>query len=208
MFPPFKRLHVAFLLSVLLAACVQPIQPTPTFAPPTVTPVPSPTPPPTVEPTLPADPLIAWLFEIYGVSPTNFQFFKQLQVNQDNIVGYTFTDSQAQTCVGWALTTLDGQTIWNGDYRCLAGLPALAGSTLFALTNNEVYVITFGYLNPETYPTVSTVAATFPNSTNVGANDMPTNGGFIILQQGFDFPIRVDAIDQSGNTVESNLPIR
>ena len=205
---------------LLAAACVQPAAdeaavatapPAPTTAGGVViaTPIPmTPTPPvaPVQGPTFPPDVIAQWLLANLGVTANGLTPFTQLQVGPDDIVGYTFQDSAGNSCVGFAQTTASTLQVWNGDYRCFApGTPAIAAPLLFALTNNEFYVASYGYVDPALAPTANAVAVQFPDGSSVNAN--LSNGGFVVLRQGLDFPTQAIAIEPTGNTV-TTIPVQ
>ncbi|MFP4320958.1 MAG: hypothetical protein ACLFTK_00745 [Anaerolineales bacterium] len=182
-----------------LAACVQPIQPTPTPAP---TAIASPTPPapPPTGPTFPPDTVGTFLAVNYGASPSDLTLFTQFSVGPDEIMGYRYTDATGQTCAGFAQAAANPPTVWNADFRCSPpGTQLTAGSTLFALTNGEFYVVAFGYVDPNTAPNANAYAVTFPNGDAL--TNLLTNNGFVALRPGLDLPTQVNIITPEGNTV-------
>lgn len=191
-----RYLAAGALLLAFLVGCVQPVEPTPI---PTPTTAPTPTPPPSVGPTFPVDAISTWLSG-FGVTANNISLFTQLQAGPDDIVGYLFQDASGRPCVGFVLTTAATAQIWNGDYRCLtAGLPAVAAPLLFALTNNEFYVATYGYVDPVLLPTANAFAIVYQDGVNEG--DLLTNYAFLRLRSGVQFPTQVVIIDAGGNTL-------
>src|SRR5690606_2670438 len=102
-----------------------------------------------------------------GVGMNGVSVYTQFQVGPDQVVGFSFQDLSAQTCAGFVLTTPATSTIWNGDYRCAApGTQVIVGTLLFALTNNEFYVATFGTIDPNTLPNAGGVAVDYPDGGN------------------------------------------
>ena len=197
---PIVRLWLMLVLAALLSACVRPIQPTPTLEPT----VPATTIPPTQpslinSTTFPVGIIAQWL-QTMGVTANNLTPFTQVQVGPDEIVGYVFQDPTMQRCVGWILATPATQQIWNGDYRCApANTVAVTGTNLLALTNNEFYVISYGYVDPNTAPTANAISVMFPSGASLG--QLLTNRGFIVLQPGLSNPSQGFIVDANGNAV-------
>lgn len=202
-----KRLYlVAIATMSILSACVQPIEPTPIPAPTVAS---SPTPPaaPVTGATFPPELISNWLLQNFGLAATNLNLFTQLQVGPDNVVGYTFLDATGQTCAGFVLVTPAPPTIWNGDLRCVpVGNPVIVAPLLFALTNNEIYVAVYGYIDPAVAPNAGGVAATFPDGGSI--TQLLTESGFVMLRQGLQFPNLLYVIDTSGNSLLDPIPIQ
>lgn len=215
------------LCFVLLAACVRPVEPTPTpgaASPPPVIPEtttapvgqPSPSvaatqPEQSVQPTIAATPapvqtgasvpieaIQQWL-QGYGVAASNLAVFREQVLSTDTIVGFTLNDPAGQSCVG-IIQALAG-VILTGDVRCYpAGTAVLTGTLPFAVTaNNEFYVAIYGYALPQLAPGATAVSVLFPDSSSLETT--LSNSGFILLQPGVIFPALAVVIDAGGNTV-------
>jgi hypothetical protein len=147
-----------------------------------------------------------WLAANLRVVASNMVLFTQLQAGPNDIVGYTFQDAAGTPCVGFAQTTAVTLQVWNADYRCYpAGTQAIAAPLLFALTNNEFYVASYGYVDTSLLPTANAVAVQFPDSST--QNSFLNNGGFVVLRQGLDLPVQAFIIDANGNSVVT-IPVQ
>lgn len=197
---PIFRFWIALILAVLLSACVRPIEPTPTPAPTATTPPITPTPPSLLPSTTFPVGLIGQWLQTQEMVASNLTPFTQVQVGPDEIVGYVFQDPTGQRCVGWIIAIPATQEILSGDYRCApTTAAAVTGTTILALTNNEPYVIAYGYVDPNIAPTANAIAVVFPNGTSLG--QLLTNRGFVVLQPGLITPTSGVIMDANENTV-------
>jgi hypothetical protein len=144
----------------------------------------------------------------YNQTPSNLDLFTQLKVGPDDIVGFTFQDSNGQNCVGFVLATFTTQQIWNGDYRCVPiGAQGLAAPLVFALTNNEFYVATYGYLDPLLLPNVGGIAVQFVNGDNI-TQFLGGEEAFVVLRRGVDFPAQVVVTNNTNGDTLTVLPVQ
>ena len=205
----FTRYGLLVFMVVVLAACVQPFEPTP-VPPPTQASTPTPLPPiPTVEAggvIFPPDVVVTWFQQNLGVAVTGLNLFTGFEVGPDYVIGFAFQDATAQNCTGFALTTLATASIWNGDYRCAApGTQVIVGTLLFALTNNEFYVATYGTVDPGTMPGAGGVAITYPDGSS--SNQFLSSNGFVMLRQGLELPVRLLVIGTNEATL-ADIPLQ
>lgn len=197
---------MGIVLSAMIAACVQPIEPTPIPSP---TILPSATPPvPATDtaPTFPPQAISLWIQTNLGDTVNNIDLFTEFQAGPDHIIGFTYQNAADDTCAGFVLTTLATSTIWNGDRRCAPrGTAVIVAPLVFALTNNEFYVATYGWINPDVVANAGGVAIQFPDGSSV--NQLLISNGFVILRQGLDFPTQLVVADTNGNLL-TTVPIQ
>ncbi|MBZ0308823.1 MAG: hypothetical protein K8I82_22340 [Anaerolineae bacterium] len=205
-----KGIVLICLIGMVLAACVKPVDPTPTPRPTDIPPLPTPTQPVILGPTFPPETITAWVQTTFGITPTGLIPFMQLQIGPDDVVGYTYQDASGQQCAGVILTTASTGQIWNGHTRCVpAGTGIIAVPALLALTNGEPYIATYIYVDPGILPGASAVAIQFPDGSSLPTNNQDSllrNNGYVGMKAGFDFPSLVIITDQGGNILSQVSP--
>lgn len=207
------RLGIAGIIMVAwLAACVQPIEPTPTPMPPspTVFLTPTPIPPPDNPPSFPPVAISSWLEQNLGASVNDLSILMQFQIGSDglfdDILGYTFNDGAGQTCAGFAQAIAATATVLTSDYQCRPeGTPVIIGTIPFALLNGQFYLAIYGYIDPTITPAAGGVAAEFADGSNI--TQLLIGGSFVMLRPQLDAPIQLVVADTGGNTV-TIVPIR
>jgi hypothetical protein len=141
--------------------------------------------------------IATWLSQNLGAVANNLTIFDQFLQGSDDMVGYTFQGGGGENCVGFVQATIATNSIWNGDYRCVSPGQVVGGSLIFALTNGEPYVATYGYIDPAAVPNAGGVSLSYP-SGNTEQKQL-AQLSFLILHAGLEIPTQLLVVDPNGN---------
>ena len=207
------------LLAVLITivGCVQPIEPTPTpdpFAAPSpisadpsvpvtiAVETPTPTEATTTFAVTPQQ-IGSWIQLNYAITGTNIQIYNEQIVGSDALVGFTFQHPDGRTCAGLAQTS--ATQIFSDSFGCAPpGTQIVTGDPLFfapTSTSNIFYVAAFGFVDPITTSTATSIIVEFADGSRV--SQPLVENGFIVAQQFASLPSQAIVIDSSNNVLSS-----